>query len=67
MGVPINEAGRDDMTLGINLVATLGANPAYLDDAITQDADVRPEAGGAGTIDNRPVPDNEVVHGLLLN
>src|SRR4029450_12937359 len=66
--VAVHEAGRDYLTLGVAHLAGALADPADRDDTSVPDTDVGPIPRKPGSIDDRPVPDHQVVgHARILS
>ena len=61
VGVAVDEAGRDDVALGVDLVGAPLADPADGGDAAPPHADVGPIARQSRTVDDVTVADHQVV------
>ena len=59
--VAVDEAGRDDVALGVDLPAPSLEDAADERDPVTHHADVGPERAEARAVDNRPVADDHVI------
>ena len=65
VGVEVDEAGRDDEAGGVDNASSTGRRDRLAGDEgnpVAGDGDVRPIAGGAGAVDDRPAGDHEVVN-----
>src|SRR5690606_16462940 len=58
--VPVDEAGRHEVALGVDLPHAAFADTADLRDDVAGDGDVGPEASHAGAVDDRSVPDDQI-------
>jgi hypothetical protein len=69
MRVDVDPARGDDFARGVDLVRALAMNLPDGGDQPVLDRDVSSEARGAGAVDDRAVPDDEVVsgHGRILS
>ena len=66
VGVSVDEAGRDDQTVGIELFLALLGDASNRGDAVAGDADVGLIAGSAGAVDDGSAANHEVVgHGVV--
>ena len=63
VGVEVEEAGRDEGAVGVDLAAGGLVDLADGDDAAVADADVAGERVGAGAVDDRSAADHGVKHG----
>src|SRR6185312_498309 len=65
VGVRVDEAGRDDAAVGVELVATGVVDCAHDGDDAVVDRDVGAHRGGARAVDDGAAADHEVVgHGV---
>ena len=60
VGVAVDEAGRDDVALGVDLLATLVLDAADAGDSPVANPDVGSVRGESRTVDHRPVADHHV-------
>ena len=60
----LNEAGRDESALGIDLLCGLLANPADGGDAALLDPDVGAEPGPTRSVDDSSATDYQIEHVL---
>ena len=61
--VDVDESGRDDQAVGIDLLATLTVHGATdLDERAVGDGDVTAVGGAPGAVDDGAVPDHEIEH-----
>jgi hypothetical protein len=65
VGVPVHEAGRDDLAVGVDLLAGALLDAADGHDAAVTDSHVGAVPGQAGPVDDGPVLDDEVVRHRL--
>ncbi len=61
MGVPVDEARRDDVTLGVDLVSAALTDASDGSDGVTDDTHVGPVCRCTRTVDHRAVADYQVV------
>jgi hypothetical protein len=63
--VDVDEAGRDEGAVGVDLVAGRTVDPPDLGDHAAGDGDVGCPRRGAGAVDDRAAPDDQIVHRTL--
>ncbi len=61
VGVPVDEAGRDHLALGVDLVDPRSADPADEGDAVADHAHIGPVGAEARAVHHRAVADHQVV------
>ncbi len=60
MGVRVDEAGGDDVPVGVDLAPAPFVDRAHGDDASAHDGDVGHHGRRSGTVDDDPVPDDQI-------
>jgi hypothetical protein len=62
VGVDVDEPGRDQGAVGVDLLAGRAGDTADLGDAPAGDGDVRGPGGVPRPVDDRAAPDDQIVH-----
>ena len=64
MGVDVDEPGRDDQSVGVDLAPARSVDPAHLGDDAVGDGQVGRAGRRTRAVDHGAAADHEVVHGI---
>ncbi|GJM38218.1 MAG: hypothetical protein DHS20C19_15850 [Acidimicrobiales bacterium] len=67
MGVDVDESGRDEGAIGVDLTTARLVDPAHGDDRVAVDRHIGGARGSAGAVDDRSPTYHEIMHVLSVS